>query len=162
MAGSCRSDRPRRDIDFRKHPREGLPGTKRPGDTVKKQRMDAFAGCIALSMVWASAAVAQSPATLDFGPGKSVPPGDASMGRNMFTAVCWACHSSDLSGYKGPPLTGSSFYKIWQGRRVDALTDLIRNTMPKDDPGMSERAARDLVAYIVTYANKPESLEPGK
>ena len=129
---------------------------------MKKHWMGAFAGCVALSMAWASVASAQSLATLDFGPGKPVPPGDASMGQNMFNAVCWACHSSDLSGYKGPPLTGSSFYKIWQGRRVDALSDLIRNTMPKDDPGMSERAARDVVAYIVTYANRPESLKNGK
>lgn len=124
--------------------------------------MGAFAGCMALSMAWAQAASAQSPELLDFGPGKPVPAGDASMGRYMFTAVCWACHSSDLSGYKGPPLTGPSFYKIWQGRQVDALAGLIRNTMPKDDPGMSERAARDLVAYIVTYANRPESLKDGK
>jgi len=124
--------------------------------------MSAFAGCVAFSIACTPAAWAQSPATLDFGPGKPVPPGDASMGQNMFTAVCWACHSSDLSGYKGPPLTGASFYKIWQGRRVDALSDLIRNTMPKDDPGMSERAARDLVAFIVTYANRPESLKNGK
>ncbi len=120
------------------------------------------AGALTLIMGSISGASAQSPGLLDFGPGKPVPPGDASMGQNFFNAVCWACHSSDLSGYKGPPLTGSSFYKIWQGRRADALSGLIRNTMPKDDPGMSERAARDLVAYIVTYANKPESLKSGK
>lgn len=131
-----------------------------PGGVVKKRWR--FAGCIALTIAWTSAAAAQSPVTLDFGPGKPVPPGDASMGQNMFTAICWACHSSDLSGYKGPPLTGPSFYKIWQGRRADALSDLIRNTMPKDDPGMSERAARDLVAFIVTYANRPESLKGGQ
>ena len=124
--------------------------------------MGALAGCLALGIAAISPASAQSPATLDFGPGKPIPPGDAAMGGNMFNAVCWACHSSDLSGYKGPPLTGSSFYKIWQGRRVDALSDLIRNTMPKDDPGMSERAARDVVAYIVTYANRPESLKNKK
>ena len=132
------------------------------GGIVNKYRLGAFAGCIAFMIASVPAASAQSPDLLDFGIGRPVPPGDASMGRNMFNAVCWACHSSDLSGYKGPPLTGSSFYKIWQGRRVDALFDLIRNTMPKDDPGMSERAARDLVSYIVAYANRPESLKSGK
>jgi len=124
--------------------------------------MRVFGACAALMIASTSTASAQSPETLDFGIGKPAPPGDASMGQNMFTAICWACHSSDLSGYKGPPLTGPSFYKIWQGRRVDALADLIRNTMPKDDPGMSERAARDLVAFIVTYANRPESLKGGQ
>jgi len=135
---------------------------KSPGTVVKKHRMRVFGACAALMIASTSMASAQSPELLDFGIGKPAPPGDASMGQNMFTAICWACHSSDLSGYKGPPLTGPSFYKIWQGRRVDALADLIRNTMPKDDPGMSERAARDLVAFIVTYANRPESLKGGQ
>ena len=122
--------------------------------------MGAFGGC--MTLIVAAASPAQSSETLDFGAGKPVPPGDVSMGRNMFNAVCWACHSADLSGAQGPPLTGPTFYKIWQGRSADALYDRIHNTMPKDDPGMSERAARDLVAYIVAYANKPESLKDGK
>ena len=129
---------------------------------MNKHWMGAFGGCITLIIASTSVAAPQSSEMLDFGVGRPVPPGDVLMGRNMFNAVCWACHSSDLSGYKGPPLTGSSFYKIWQGSSADALFDLIRNTMPKDDPGMSERAARDLVAYIVAYSNKPESLKGEK
>ena len=129
---------------------------------MNKHWMGAFGAGITLIIASTSVASAQSSELLDFGVGRPVPSGDALMGRNMFNAVCWACHSSDLSGYKGPPLTGSSFYRIWQGRRVDALFDLIRNTMPKDDPGMSERAARDLVAYIVAYSNKPASLKGEK
>jgi len=124
---------------------------------VNKHWLAAVAGCIIF--IAASSASAQSPELLDFGPGKPVPAGDPTMGKYMFTAVCWACHNADLSGFKGPPLTGPSFYKIWQGRQAVALAGLIRGTMPKDDPGMSERAARDLVAYIVTYANNPESLK---
>lgn len=118
---------------------------------------------MALLLASTSMAYAQSPELLDFGPGKPAPSGDATMGKYMFTAVCWACHNADLSGFKGPPLTGPSFTKIWQGRQASALAGLIRGTMPKDDPGMSERAARDLVAYIVTYSNNPESLKtPGQ
>lgn len=124
--------------------------------------MGAFGACMTLFIAPAAVAAPQSPELLDFGAGRPVPSGDVSMGRNMFNAVCWACHSADLSGYKGPPLTGSTFYKIWQGRRVDALFDLIRNTMPKDDPGMSDRAAHDLVAYIVAYSNKPGSLKDSR
>ena len=123
---------------------------------MNKHRMGALGAC--LIFLFASGPAAFAEELLDFGPGRDVPPGDVAMGRNMFDAVCWACHSSDLGGAKGPPLTGKTFYQIWQGRRVDALSDLIRNTMPKDDPGLSERAARDVVAYIVTYANRPESL----
>lgn len=124
--------------------------------------MGAFAACIAFIVASALAASAQSSERLDFGKGRPVPPGDVLLGQNIYNAVCWACHDRDLAGYKGPPLTGSSFYKTWQGRSADALYELIHNTMPKDDPGLSERGARGLVAYIVTYANKPESLKSGK
>lgn len=125
---------------------------------MNKNWIGALGGGIALIMAPASVAAPQSSVLLDFGAGRPVPPGDVLMGQNMFNAVCWACHERDLSGYKGPPLTGPSFYKIWQGRSADALFDLIRNTMPKDDPGMSDRAAHDLVAYIVAYSNNPKSL----
>ncbi len=126
---------------------------------MKKHWLAALAGCIISTAALTVTASAQSPELLDFGPGKPVPSGDPVMGKYMFTAVCWACHNADLSGFKGPPLTGPSFTKIWQGRQASALAGLIRGTMPKDDPGMSERAARDLVAYIVTYSNNPESLK---
>jgi mono/diheme cytochrome c family protein len=120
--------------------------------------MGAFGGCVTLIIASTSMAAPQSPENLDFGPGRPVPAGDVALGQNIFNAVCWACHDRDLGGYKGPPLTGSSFYKTWQGRSADALYDLIHNTMPKDDPGLSERGARALVAYIVTYSNNPKSL----
>lgn len=121
---------------------------------MNKRWVGAFGGLVfvAASM---PAAVAQSSDMLSFGAGRPVPPGDVEMGQAMFDAVCWACHSADLRGGKGPPLTGPAFYKTWQGRRVEALSDLIRNTMPKDNPGLSERAARDVTAYIVAHANKP-------
>jgi mono/diheme cytochrome c family protein len=123
--------------------------------------MGAF-GCLALIAASAPAASAQSSEMLSFGAGRPVPPGDVSMGQAMFDAVCWACHSADLRGGTAPPLTGSTFYKTWQGRPVEALSDLIRNTMPKDNPGLSERAARDVVAYIVAYANKPGDATGGQ
>ena len=122
-----------------------------------KYWMAALAGCVALMI--AGASVAQSAETLSFGKGRPVPSGDVAQGQNIFNAVCWACHERDLSGYKGPPLTGSSFYKIWQGRKADELADLIRNRMPTDDPGwLTEKSAHDVVAYILTYSNRPESL----
>lgn len=114
---------------------------------------------VALVVAAAPMASAQSSEVLSFGRGRPVPPGDVSKGQNIFNAVCWACHSSDLSGGKAPPLAGPAFYKEWQGRSADALSDYIRNKMPVDDPGaLSDRGARNLVAYIVAYSNKPESL----
>ena len=126
---------------------------------MNKNWMGALGACIAFIIASASVASAQSSEVLTFGKGRPVPSGDAVAGQNIYNAVCWACHDRDLSGYKGPPLTGSTFYKIWQGRRADALSDLIRNRMPQDDPGwLSEKSAHDLVAYIVAHSNNPESL----
>jgi cytochrome c len=130
---------------------------------VYKHWTRAFAGWITLIAASASAASSQTPEKLSFGAGQPVPPGNVLKGQHTFNAVCWACHSDDLSGGKAPPLTGPVFYKIWRGRRVDALSNFIRNTMPKDDPGLlSEQMAQDLVAYIVAYANKPGNIAGGQ
>jgi mono/diheme cytochrome c family protein len=115
-----------------------------------------------MAFVIASASAAPSE-KLSFGPGRPVPPGNALKGEHTFDAICWACHSHDLSGGKAPPLTGPAFTRIWQGRKVDALSDFIRNSMPRDDPGfLSDEMARDLVAYIVTRANNPGTQTGGK
>ena len=120
--------------------------------------MGAFGACILLIVASAPSAWSQSPERLSFGPGQPVPPGNVLKGQHVFDAICWACHSHDLSGGKAPPLTGPKFYKVWQGKKADALLGFIRNSMPRDDPGfLSDEMARDVVAYIVTYANNPKS-----
>jgi len=121
------------------------------------------AACIALTIASASAASPQSPEKLSFGAGRPVPRGNVLKGEHTFDAICWACHSHDLSGGKAPPLTGFAFYKTWQGQSVDALFDFIRNSMPRDDPGfLSDEMAHDLVAYIVAYSNNPRNLTGAK
>jgi len=118
-------------------------------------------GSLAVVMACAGAAWAASPETLSFGPGRPVPPGNALFGQHTFDAICFACHSHDLSGGRAPPLTGSAFYKDWQGKRSDALVDFILNRMPQDDPGsLSPPMARDVAAYIVSYANRPAAQKP--
>jgi mono/diheme cytochrome c family protein len=130
---------------------------------VKKYWVGALAGCMAFVIASASAASPQASEKLSFGPGRPVPPGNALKGEHTFDAICWACHSHDLSGGKAPPLTGPAFTRIWQGRKVDALSDFIRNSMPRDDPGfLSDEMARDLVAYIVTRANNSGTPADGK
>lgn len=112
--------------------------------------------CMAVMIASASRASAQSAEKLSFGPGQPVPLGNVVKGQHVFDAICWACHSHDLSGGKAPPLTGPKFYAVWQGKSADALFNYIRNSMPRDDPGsLSEPMARDVVAYIVARANKP-------
>ncbi|MES2254627.1 MAG: cytochrome c [Pseudomonadota bacterium] len=129
---------------------------------MNKNWVGAFAGCITLIIASTSVAAPRSPEMLDFGVGRPVPPGNVSGGQHIFDAVCWACHSHDLSGGSAPPLTGSAFYKDWQGRDADALFGVIFSTMPKGEPVLSQQMAHDLVAYIVAYSNNPESLKSGK
>jgi mono/diheme cytochrome c family protein len=129
---------------------------------VNKNWVGAFGGCITLIIASTSVAAPQSPERLDFGVGRPVPPGNVSGGQHIFDAVCWACHSHDLSGGNAPPLTGSAFYKDWQGRDADALFGVIFSTMPKGEPVLSQQMAHDLVAYIVAYSNNPESVKGGK
>jgi mono/diheme cytochrome c family protein len=134
---------------------------QKSGRSVNKYWVGAFAACVALLI--ASASSASPSEKLSFGPGRPVPPGNALKGQHTFDAICWACHSHDLSGGKAPPLTGPAFTQIWQGRKVDALANFIRNSMPRDDPGfLSDEMARDLVAYIVAHANNPGTPAGGK
>lgn len=137
---------------------DGGRGREILGHIVNRIWLGALAGCLTLTIASAAQAAPRSSDILSFGAGRPVPAGDIPKGRDTFDAVCWACHSRDLSGGKAPPLTGQSFYKVWQGKKVEALFDFILNTMPKDEPGLlSEPMARDLVAYIVAYSNRPGS-----
>ena len=116
------------------------------------------AGCMSLMMA-AAAMAAPSAELLSFGKGRPVPSGDVARGANIVNGVCWACHGRDLNGGTAPPLTGTAFYKEWQGRPADELSDFIRNRMPKDDPGaLSAQGAHNVVAYIVAYANRRETV----
>jgi mono/diheme cytochrome c family protein len=117
---------------------------------------------LAGALLFATASAAAPGDVLSFGKGKPVPSGDVTTGQNIFNAVCFACHASDLGGGRAPPLTGAGFFKEWGGRSAGELSDFIQNRMPQDDPGaLSARGARAVVAYIVAYANRPESLKDG-
>ncbi len=129
---------------------------------VNKNWMSVVAPGIALTIACTSMASAQSSALLEFGAGRPVPPGNVTGGKNIYHAVCFACHSHDLSGGAAPPLTGPSFYKNWQGKSADALFAVIFSTMPKGDAILSQPMAHDLVAYIVAYSNRPEGFDSGK
>ena len=126
---------------------------------VTKNWMGVVAWSIAWVIAFTSMASAQSSELLDFGTGRPVPAGNVAGGQNIYHAVCFACHSHDLSGGAAPPLTGASFYKNWQGKSADALFAIIFSTMPKGEAVLSQPMARDLVAYIVAYSNRPESLK---
>src|SRR5215211_6557957 len=53
----------------------------------------------------------------------------AKRGQGLYVQQCVACHSEDLSGAIGPPLTGDAFLSVWAGRSMADLVDKIQNTM---------------------------------
>ena len=74
----------------------------------------------------------------------------AQRGQALYTAECLACHGTTLEGGLGPPLTGASFLRIWNGRSLADLVDKIEHTMPATKPGtLSRPQATDLAAHLL-------------
>jgi mono/diheme cytochrome c family protein len=64
-------------------------------------------------------------------------------GQQIYFTQCLRCHTADR-------FTGGQFAKIWKGRRVYDLYDLLASTMPQDSPGsLSTDQYLDLVAYLL-------------
>jgi hypothetical protein len=72
------------------------------------------------------------------------------------SGLCTSCHGDGFVGGPAPELTGREFLASWNGRSVGDLFDLIRLTMPDDDPGsLSRPVYADLVAYILALNKYP-------
>src|SRR5437763_10232539 len=66
------------------------------------------------------------------------------------SGLCTSCHGDGFAGGGAPELVGPEFLARWDGRTVGDLFELIRLTMPDDDPGaLSREEYADLVAYIL-------------
>jgi len=78
-------------------------------------------------------------------------------GKSLFSEECAKCHGENLSGGDGSPeLAGNEFLSRWHGKTVGGLFELIRKTMPTDDPGhLSTRQCADLAAFILNSNGFP-------
>jgi mono/diheme cytochrome c family protein len=80
----------------------------------------------------------------------------ADRGKALFGEECAKCHGETLGGGDGPELVGKEFVGRWKGNSVSGLFELIRKTMPTDDPGhLSTRQAADLTALILSANGYP-------
>ena len=69
----------------------------------------------------------------------------ATQGKAAYEANCASCHGSDLMG--APPLAGEGFIGGWRTRSTRDMYNLIRNSMPADNPGgLSENNYANIVA----------------
>ena len=79
-------------------------------------------------------------------------------GAAVYSQACAACHGAQLEGVAAPALKGANFGEMStaQGLTVDAMLDVIANTMPQSDPGSlkpDEYAA--VTAYILQQNGYP-------
>jgi quinoprotein glucose dehydrogenase len=80
----------------------------------------------------------------------------ADRGKALFGEECAKCHGENLGGGDGPELVGKEFIGRWNNNSVAGLFELIRKTMPTDDPGhLSTRQAADLTALILSANGYP-------
>jgi len=72
------------------------------------------------------------------------------------SGLCVECHGDGFKDGPAPALVGAEFFAQWQGRSVGDLFDLIRLTMPDNDPGsLAREEYADLVAYILALNKFP-------
>ncbi len=81
----------------------------------------------------------------------------AKRGQKLYLEECSKCHAENLTGGDGSPeLAGKDFRAKWNGKTVGTLFELIRKTMPTDDPGhLSTMQSADLAAYILSANEFP-------
>jgi mono/diheme cytochrome c family protein len=76
----------------------------------------------------------------------------ANRGAMVYRDVCSECHEA-------LEYTGGDFRTKWNGRSLFDLVDLLRNTMPDENPGtLSRQQYSDVVAYMM----KLNGVAPGK
>ena len=74
----------------------------------------------------------------------------AKRGQAVYESKCAGCHRADLGGFSGPPLKGDLFMDRWREFQLKVLYELVKSTMPADNPGsLSETAYLDIQAYLL-------------
>ncbi len=82
----------------------------------------------------------------------------ATAGAAVYSQACAACHGAQLEGVAAPALKGANFGEMStaQGLTVDALLDVIANTMPQSDPGsLKPEDYAAVTAYILQQNGYP-------
>jgi mono/diheme cytochrome c family protein len=81
----------------------------------------------------------------------------ARRGLAVYARACASCHGPTLQGAEqAAPLTGAAFSANWDGRTLGELFELMRQSMPGDDPGtLTAEQNADVLAYMLSVGNFP-------
>jgi mono/diheme cytochrome c family protein len=78
----------------------------------------------------------------------------AARGEATYRANCTSCHATSAH-------SGDTFIRPWEGRTAFDLFELIRTTMPVDNPGrLSREQYADIVAYLFKLNRLPAGDRP--
>src|SRR5918993_1554373 len=108
---------------------------------------------IASLWLWV-AAIAAVPARTAHQAARSVNAGvyteqQAKRGAEVFDKNCSMCHDT-------PRFTGDAFLSAWVGKPLHGLFEVIRTTMPEDNPGsLKPQQYGDVVAYFLQLNKYP-------
>ena len=73
----------------------------------------------------------------------------AERGAQIFEQVCMRCHQPEQ-------FTGPGFIDAWAGQQADVLFELIRTTMPEDNPSsLKKREYAAVLAYLLRLNGIP-------
>jgi mono/diheme cytochrome c family protein len=73
----------------------------------------------------------------------------AERGKNLHESACTSCHNADA-------YSGNVFQTSWVGRALYDFFDLVRSTMPNDNPGsLTRQQYADVVAYVLKLNGFP-------
>ena len=81
----------------------------------------------------------------------------AKRGAGLYSEHCASCHGVNLSGVeRAPSLIGYEFGVAWDNASLGELFDLIRTSMPQDNPNsLSRQANADILAFILQRSGVP-------
>lgn len=73
----------------------------------------------------------------------------AERGSKLFAGNCTTCHDTAR-------FTGADFVKDWSGKSLHPLYDLMKTTMPEDNPGvLKPQQYADILAYFLELNDYP-------
>jgi quinoprotein glucose dehydrogenase len=84
-------------------------------------------------------------------------------GERDYGRSCERCHGVDLTGdavREIPALQGIPFVEHWQGKTLKDMFDVIKRSLPADEPdSLTTRAYVDIVAYLLNANGFPSGGE---
>jgi mono/diheme cytochrome c family protein len=86
----------------------------------------------------------------------------AKRGESTYLDECGRCHTETLAGGDfGPPVVGTAFWDEWKGKTAADLFELMRTTMPQDNPGrLSASQTADVLAFLMKSNGFPAGDAP--